>query len=308
MKNALNIVLFIGLGLLLNPNFGYCQEVEQESSEIYTEKYSDDFQEAFFEALKQKAIGNFDKAIDLLLRCKEINPSNDVVDHELAKTYMEEGNFMLARDYAIDALNSRPENLWYLNTLIGILQKLGNSIDEIRFEIPIENKQLLENLALVYYRQGNYESSLKILKGIKNSSFTENLQFKIIDLIEESKNAPPIHDVNKADTTLADPLQSYLSQIEQLMASKDYGTLLQIAADALESYPTRPYFYYAYGLALNNTSQYKMASETLESALAYLLDDTELNNKIYRQLSNAFNALGNSSKANMYLSKIKQGS
>ena len=296
------------MGVLLSPIFCYCQEEEQESAEISTETYSDDFQEAFFEALKQKAIENNDKAIALLLRCKEISPENEVVDHELAKAYMEEGNLVEAREYAINALNSRPGNLWYLNTLMGILPKLGNSIDQMQSQIPTENKQLRENLALIYYWQGDYEGALKVLKGIENSSFTENLQFKINDFLRKSENIPPSLPVDNVNTPRIDPVQSYFSQIEQLITSKDYDALLKIAANALESFPTRPYFYYAYGLALNNTSQYKMATETLESALDYLLDDTDLNNKIYRQLSNAFNALGNSSKANMYLSKIKSGS
>jgi hypothetical protein len=40
----------------------------------------------------------------------------------------------------------------------------------------------------------------------------------------------------------------------------------------------------------------------------YLLDDIDLANKMYKELVDANNALGNSSKANMYLSKLKSGS
>jgi len=42
--------------------------------------------------------------------------------------------------------------------------------------------------------------------------------------------------------------------------------------------------------------------------LDFLIDDIELGNNIYRELANAHTILGNSSKANMYLSKIKSGS
>lgn len=38
---------------------------EEESAEISLELYSDEFQEYFFEALKQKGIENYDKAINL---------------------------------------------------------------------------------------------------------------------------------------------------------------------------------------------------------------------------------------------------
>ena len=38
----------------------------EDSSEVFLEEYSDTFQENFFEALKQKGIENYDKAINLL--------------------------------------------------------------------------------------------------------------------------------------------------------------------------------------------------------------------------------------------------
>ena len=305
MKNTFPIFLLLTLGLLLRPNHAHSQELEEGSAAVSTEVYSDDFQEAFFEALKQKAIENNDKAIDLLLRCKEISPENEVVDYELAKAYKDEGNLALAQEYAMNAINSKPENLWYLNTLVEILPKVGNSIDGIKSMIPYENIQFRENLALIYYWQGNYGGALKVLKGVKTTPTTENLMLKINDSIAEKQSIKPAVTAENSAIPINDPLQSYKSQIEQLLASQDYNALVEISSNALESFPTQPYFYYAHGVSLNKTLQYNKAVETLESALDYLLDDTDLNNKIYSQLSNAYSALGNSSKANMYLSKIK---
>ncbi len=308
MKNTFPIFLLLIWGLLLKSNLAHTQELEEGNAEVSMEQYSDDFQESFFEALKQKAIGNNDRAIDLLLRCKEISPDNEVVDYELAKAYKEEDNFVVAQEYALVAINAKPGNLWYLNALVGILPKLGISIEGIKSKIPYENLQFRENLGLIYYRQGNYEGALKVLQGITATPTTESLILKIKDSVADNKSGQPAPaEVPKAPS-VNDPLQSYISQIDQLLALEDYNALAEIALNALESFPTQPYFYYAYAVALNNTSQYKKAVETLESALDYLLDDADLNNKIYRQLSNAYNALGNSSKANMYLSKIKPGS
>ena len=59
---------------------------EEESAEISLEAYTDTFQEKFFEALKEKGIENFDRASALLQECKQMQPDNPVVDHELAKT------------------------------------------------------------------------------------------------------------------------------------------------------------------------------------------------------------------------------
>ena len=83
--------------------------------------------------------------------------------------------------------------------------------------------------------------------------------------------------------------------------------MLELSAKALESYPSQPYFYYVQGYAFNKNTQNKEAVEVLESALDYLLDDISLNNKIYQELVDAYTLLNNTSKANMYLRKIKPG-
>ncbi|MEP1982646.1 MAG: hypothetical protein ABJJ07_03210 [Maribacter dokdonensis] len=73
----------------------------------------------------------------------------------------------------------------------------------------------------------------------------------------------------------------------------------------MESFPSQPYFYYANGAALNSIQKHKDAIEILEGALDYLIDDIPLENAIYKELVKAYTATNNTSKANMYLSKIK---
>jgi len=75
----------------------------------------------------------------------------------------------------------------------------------------------------------------------------------------------------------------------------------------LENYPSQPFFYYARGYALNKKKKHNEAIDVLEAALDYLLDDPSLANKIYQQLADAYTATNNTSKANMYLRKVKPG-
>ena len=81
------------LGLLLMLGLGMVRAQEEESSELFTESYTDQFQEAFFEALKQKGIENYDRAEELMLEAKKYDPNNLVVDYELARI------LILAQDY-----------------------------------------------------------------------------------------------------------------------------------------------------------------------------------------------------------------
>ena len=82
----------------------------------------------------------------------------------------------------------------------------------------------------------------------------------------------------------------------------------EVASEALELFPSQPYFYFILGKAQIQNNKASEATRVLESALDFLLDDAELADDIYRELANAYRALGNLNKSNMYLSKIKNGS
>lgn len=287
---------------------GHAQE-EQESSEVYLEEYTDEFQENFFEALKQKGIQNYDRAIDLFLKCKQLDPANSVVDYELAKAYLLDKQYIQAQEYAIRALNAEPTDFWYLDNLLSILEKQGVSWDAVKEQIPYSNGQLKQNLALGYFKKQKYQDALNILKEIGNSTFATDLTSKIKDSLEHGKKeAETVVTRKESQTNEDDPVARYRGQIDDLLADTNYKEALAISKEALDTYPLQPYFYYAYGAALNNTSNANKAIEVLESGLDYLLDDTDaLANLLYRELSKAYTSIGNTSKANEYLNKIKSG-
>ncbi|MEM9142253.1 MAG: hypothetical protein AAGA86_04650, partial [Bacteroidota bacterium] len=95
--------------------------------------------------------------------------------------------------------------------------------------------------------------------------------------------------------------------IGALIASNDLAALEPLANEAADRYPTQPYFQYAKGWVLNKKGKHKQAIGELEAALDLILDDVSLTNKIYGELAQAHTALGSTSKANMYLRKIKPG-
>lgn len=302
-------MLCIPLMLIAIANNGQDQGEEEANAALFLEEYTDAFQEKFFEALKQKGIENYDRAIHLLLECKAIDPENRVVDHELAKAYAGDKKYVLAEEHSILALRSEPENLWYLNTLMEMLNRQGKPFAAIESSIPHAHSKLKENLALIYFKQQNYENALIVLKGIKKSDFTEDLLSKVKTAMqidrELATNAEPVTGVGKLEEN---PIVSYQNRLTKLMDGLDFTTLQRVSFEALESYPVHPFFYYANGLALNRAAKYGNAIEVLENALAYWLEDEELLSKIYQELATAHEALGNTSKANAYRNKVKRGS
>jgi len=299
-------MLLLVIAFLCIPDASSAQE--EESAELSLIEYTDEFQELFFEALKQKGIENHDKAINLLLKCKQLSPDNSVVDHELAKAYGLNNELVLAEQYAITAVNAEPTSLWYLNTLVGILQKQGAGMDAIREKIPYNTVQLKENLALIYFQKKEYENALSITKQLRSSTFANELALKIRDSISLRLKETEAKEKDTLVDKSIDPLAMYNRQITTLIETESYEKLFQASEEALEMYPSQPYYYYAAGLALNKLSKHKKAVDMLQMGLDYLLDDNDLAQKIYKELALGYTAIGDTKKATMYLSKMKNGS
>ncbi|MEL6483725.1 MAG: hypothetical protein AAFP96_02625, partial [Bacteroidota bacterium] len=91
---------------------------EEESAELFLDEYTDEFQETFFEGLKQKGIQNYDRAIQLFLDCKQLDAENPILDYELARAHFKNKTYVEAQEYGITALRTDPTNYWYLETLV----------------------------------------------------------------------------------------------------------------------------------------------------------------------------------------------
>lgn len=306
MKRKLLVGMVLGASFMMQ-HYTYAQE-EQESADVYLEEYTDEFQENFFEALKQKGIQNYDRAVDLFLKCKQLEPNNSVVDYELAKAYMLDKRYVQAQDFAIEALLSEPEDYWYLDNVLTILDKQGSPLETIKARIPYSNTKLRQNMALFYFKMKQYKEATEVLEGLPSSSLKSELSRKIKDSLQKRENIEEVTPiVQNVEETKSDPISQLRKTMEEYIAASNYTALLTESKEALDTYPLQPYFYYAYGTALNNTGNASKGVEVLESGLDYILDDSTLQNMIYRQLSEGYSKIGNTQKANDYLNKINSG-
>ena len=249
--------------IFLGQVLSYSQE--EESAEVYLEEYTDEFQELFFEALKQKGIENYDKAANLFLECMQMEPNNPVLNHELAKVYLAEKEYPSAEDFGIKALLADPENYWYLNTLVAVLHPQGRTVEGMKDNLPFGNKKLKENLARIYYQRRDYRAALSILEELAQSEFKAELAARIRDSIEQVSIQAVQPDTGEEESF--DPLADYREVFDRLLEEGDYGQLEQNASEALELYPSQPYFYYVLGRAMAHNGKQKEAVRVLESAL-----------------------------------------
>lgn len=74
---------------------------------------TDKFQDYFYEALKQKGIENYDRAITELDQCLKLKPNDAAVYSELGKNYLGQKNYDQAYKFFEKATQIEPKNKWF---------------------------------------------------------------------------------------------------------------------------------------------------------------------------------------------------
>ncbi len=152
------IYIFITLLSLLTTQ---AQEVREDD----LGDVSDEFQTTFFEAIKQKGIENYDKAIDLLEKCNAEQPNNAAVNFELGKNYYELDKLQLAENALQKANSLKPNNQWILETLYRLYrsQKNAPKIIETLENLNQVHPKYANTLVEFYYKNQQHDDALVLL-------------------------------------------------------------------------------------------------------------------------------------------------
>lgn len=161
MRFRLLIFIFL-FGIFTIPNLTFAQEDEPQDD---LGNVTDEYQELFFEALKQKAIENYDRAIEALLKCIDIEDSKSVLYFELGKNYKHLKNFGEAEDAFKEAINKEPSNEWYLDELYDVYYQQKDYDKAIKTvkQLVKYHPDYKEDLAALYLRIKKYKQALSIL-------------------------------------------------------------------------------------------------------------------------------------------------
>ena len=125
----------------------------------------DQFQEYFFEALKQKGIENYDKAVKALEKCLKLDNSQAVLYYELGKNYNKLKNFGEAEEALKKAISKDESNEWYLDELYDVYYQQNNLNKAIKTlkQLVKYHPDYKEDLATAYFEDKDYKNALKIL-------------------------------------------------------------------------------------------------------------------------------------------------
>ena len=163
----LMIVLF---GMLILPQLNYAQVDFNKTPDDDLGNYEDEFQELFYEALKQKGIENYDRSVEALLKCIELDDDVPVLHFELGKNYNKLKNFGAAETALKKAVSLEPDNEWFLDELYGYYASQNDYDKAIKTvkQLVKYHPDYKEDLASLYVRTKKYDEALELLDELDN--------------------------------------------------------------------------------------------------------------------------------------------
>ena len=274
------------------------------------------FQEYFFKALSQKAIGNHQKALENLESCNQILPENQAVFFEFSKNYLALNNSSLAKEYINRALVKDADNIWMLKHLVKIYQQESNLQEAIAIQkkvIKINPKEV-GSLLRLYLFDRDYDNALILLKELEeNKKLTPSLR-KIKNQLEKRNNSVEVNNQQKPlNLTLSALITAFekektypiLKQLLNKAAIEDKNALLKYSSEGLVLFPAQPFAYLMQARALNYQKNYKKALTTLNNGIDFVLED-EMEASFYEEMSFSYQNLGDTKQSKKYLDKAKK--
>ena len=164
MKQKLHILFFL-FGILLAPQINYAQVDFNKRPDDDLGDHEDEFQELFYEALKQKSIENYDRASEGFQKCIALNKAIPVLYFELGKSYFKLKNYGSAEDALKKAVELEPDNEWFLDELYGFYagqNDLDNAIKTVK-QLVSYHPDYKEDLASLYVKTKKYDEGLQLL-------------------------------------------------------------------------------------------------------------------------------------------------
>lgn len=183
------------IGMFLCPQLNYAQVDFNKRPDDDLGNVEDEFQELFFEALKQEGIENYQRAVDALLKCINLKSSEAVVYYELGKNYKKLKNFGDAEEALKKAISKEPENEWYIDELYDVYiqqNDIDKAIKTIKQLIKYHPEDYKQDLVGLYIKAKEYKNALEVLDELdKDYGFNADrdyLRNQIYDITGKDKD------------------------------------------------------------------------------------------------------------------------
>ncbi|MBL0736186.1 tetratricopeptide repeat protein [Flavobacterium sp. GN10] len=153
-KGVFTILVFA----LFSTSFSVFAQTEPEDIAMATDEYQD----SFYESLKQKGIENYDKAIVSLEKCIKLKPNDAVAYFELGKNYFALKEYQNAQIAFEKATQLDPKNKWFWLGIYDVSYETKNYplAIEIIQKIIVFDEEYKDDLISLYMITNQYDKAL----------------------------------------------------------------------------------------------------------------------------------------------------
>lgn len=240
MKNKIYI-FFLVFGMLIFPQINYAQVDFNKKPDDDLGDVEDQFQELFYEALKQKAIENYDRSIESLLECIELDSSVPVLYFELGKNYNKLKNFGAAEEALKKAVSKAPDNEWFLDELYGFYASQNDYDKAIKTvkQLVKYHPDYKEDLASLYLRSKKYDDALELLDELDSkfgiSVSRDRMRNQIYE--ETGRKKDQIKNLEERVESHPDKESNYLALIFRYSENNEKAKAFETAKELLKINP-----------------------------------------------------------------------
>ena len=270
-------------GILCIPNILLAQK---EPNEVVV--LDNGFQDNFFEALKQKGIENYDKAIESLLICKEKEPENAVIYFELGKNYLAQKKYKDAYDSFEKVTKMEPKNRW---AWVGMYDVCYETHDYNQAVVVVEKlvefkEDYKEDLTSLYMNTNQFDKALELINEL-NEKFgkSDKRELYKADILKDLKyqSAEKNNLLDKINKYPQDE-SNYISLIFMYSKSNQEEKALGIAQKLEKAIPTSDWAQVSlFKFYLNNND-----GDNAVKAMNVVLPSKKIDPKIKHRMLNEF--------------------
>ena len=269
------------------------------------------FQQFFFQALSEKSIGNYQKAIQSLENCNQISPKDAAVFFEFSKNYFFLNKFFLAKEYILRALRIKPSNEWMLKHLVEIYLKENNFSEAILVQqklVKLNSKERVFLLEL-YIQNKNHEKAISLINTMEQENvlsaryqrIKNNFNQKKESLVSEEK----LPTENSLESQFATNKSFYILKKILEKNKANPSLLIKYSNEGILLFPAQPFVYLMRGKALNDQRKYKKALLCLQNGIDFVVaEDMEIT--FFKEIAISYRGLGFFKEEKKYIEKSKK--
>lgn len=270
-------------GIFFIPNTLLAQTEPEDIATV-----SSEFQDNYYESLKQKGIENYDKAIISLEKCLALEPNNPVVFFELGKNYLAQKKYKDAYDNFEKVTKIDPKNRW---AWVGMYDVCYDTQDYNQAIILVQKlvefkSEYKEDLVSLYMKTAQFDKALELINELNETvGKSDKRELYKADILKDAKYQS-VEKVDLLNKIKKNPKEesNYIALIYMYSQSNQEEKALEIAQKLEKEIPTSDWAQVSlFKFHLNNND-----GEKAVKAMNIVLPSDKIDSKIKHRILNEF--------------------